>query len=385
MKILTIHNKHLISGGEEQSHASEVNLLLNKGHIVHEFIVDNKNIEKMGKLRTGFRAIWSMESHDHVELLVKNNNYDLVLIQNFFPLLSPSIFYPIKKYNIPNIFFVRNYRLSCLNGLFLRQNRVCEDCLGKAIPWPGVLHKCYQSSALGSLSVATMLITHRLLNTWNRKVDGFVTLTNFTKNKLIEAGFSETQIFVRPNFLERDPDVGIEKRDGFLFVGRLSEEKGIDTLLNCWRTLWAQKLTIMGNGPLFDQVKDVEKSSTNITVLGPCSQDQVFAYLKSSVALIMPSTFYETFGRTIIEAFATGTPVIAANHGAMAEIIQDGKTGLLFTAGDWSDLAIKVRWASEHHPEMAEMGNNSRAEFEAKYTADKAYDSLMDIYEQITK
>lgn len=385
MKILTIHNKHLISGGEEQSHTSEVNLLLNKGNIVHEFIIDNKNIEKLGKLRTGFRAIWSIESHDHVEFLVKNNNYDLVLIQNFFPLLSPSVFYPAKKYNIPNIFFVRNYRLSCLNGLFLRQNRVCEDCLGKAIPWPGVLHKCYQSSTLGSLSVATMLITHRLLNTWNQKVDCYVTLTNFTKNKLIEAGFSETQIYVRPNFLDRDPEVGKERRDGFLFVGRLSEEKGIDTLLDCWKTLNSQRLIIIGNGPKYDQVMDAENSSTSITVLGPLSQEQVFGNLKKSVALIMPSTFYETFGRTIIEAFATGTPVIASNHGAMAEIIQDGKTGLLFTAGDWSDLAIKVRWASEHPAEMAEMGKNARAEFEARYTADKAYDSLMDIYEQITK
>lgn len=385
MKILTIHNKHLISGGEEQSHASEMNLLANKGHIVHEFVIDNKQIKRLGKFRAGLQAIWSTESYNHVESLVKNNKYDLILIQNFFPLLSPSIFYPLKKYKVPNIFFVRNYRLSCLNGLFLRNNRVCEDCLGKIFPWPGVLHRCYQSSTPGSMSVATMLVVHNLLNTWNRTVDAFITLTNFSKSKLIKSGIPEAKVFVRPNFLDHDPNMGLGSRDGFLFVGRLSEEKGIDTLLNCWENLSSLKLTIIGNGPKYDQVMQISNFSLKIKALGRRSQEQIFDHLKSSIALIMPSTFYETFGRTIIEAFATGTPVIASNHGAMAEIIQDGKTGLLFTPGDSADLAVKVRWASEHPAEMAEMGNNARAEFEAKYTADKAYDSLMDIYEQITK
>jgi glycosyltransferase involved in cell wall biosynthesis len=233
-------------------------------------------------------------------------------------------------------------------------------------------------------SVAFMIWFHRALRTWRRQVDSFITLSHFAREKLIHAGVPGSKIFVRTNFLAGDVDQRNTERDGALFVGRLSPEKGIHSLLEAWRTVSLVPLRIAGEGPERPWVDQFIQSSRlrNVEMLGFIPSRAVSEHLNAAAFLIMPSTCYETFGRTILEAYATGTPVIASRLGAIAEIVEDGKTGILFRAGDPKDLAAKVAWALTHQSEMEEMGRNARKVYEQKYSAEKNYDLLMEIYQK---
>ncbi|MEO1297826.1 MAG: glycosyltransferase family 4 protein, partial [Cyanobacteria bacterium J06636_16] len=261
---------------------------------------------------------------------------------------------------------------------------VCEDCLGKLVPWPGIVHSCYRDSMAGSAVVATMLTTHRLMKTWLDQVDIFIALTEFSRAKLIEGGLPEHKVIVKPNFLDRDPGVGDGSGGYALFVGRLSPEKGIDTLITTWREHQiAPPLKIVGDGPLAEQVLQAAKSVANIEYLGRQPLEAVYDLLGAASFLIFPSQWYEGLPRTIVEAFAKGTPVVASQIGATTELIEHGRTGLLFEAGNRQDLAQKIDWAMAHPEKIVKMRREARAEFEAKYTSERNYQILMDIYKQV--
>jgi glycosyltransferase involved in cell wall biosynthesis len=277
---------------------------------------------------------------------------------------------------------LRNYRLLCPSATFFRDGHVCEDCLGKAVPLPGVVHACYRESRPQSSVVASMITFHRLRRTWQRDVDRFVALTTFSRDKFVEGGLPPERIVVKPNSVDIPFNGAKGEANGFLFVGRLSEEKGVRTLLSSWRDLSDLQLTVIGDGQLRDQVRDVANRNPDLKMRGRVSSNQTYAHMRAAQALIFPSEWYETFGRVAIEAFAQRTPVIAARIGAIAEVVRDGETGLHFAPGSAEDLAAKVRWAADHPDEMRRMGDNARREYEEKYTPERNYAMLMDIYHQ---
>ena len=383
MRILSVHNTYQIRGGEDESRESEERLLREMGHEVNVYEEDNDRIATLSNTQMALRTIWSAEAYKIVKQRLSNATYNVVHVQNFFPLISPSVHHAAQVAGVPVIQTLRNYRLLCPNALFFRDGQVCEDCLGKPIPYPGVLHGCYRDSRVASAGVATMLIVHRSMNTWTNAVTLFIALTEFARQKFIEGGFPAEKIVVKPNFVHPDPGIGEGKGGYGLYVGRLSVEKGLDTLLAAWEQLEQPlPLKIVGDGPLADQVVAATKKMPHVEWLGRKSMPEVHALMGDAMFLVFPSKWYETFGRVAVEAFAKGTPVVAANIGAIAELVDAGRTGLLFQPGNANDLAAKVCWLLDNPTAIAQMRQEVRIEFEAKYTAEKNYQRLMDIYTQ---
>jgi glycosyltransferase involved in cell wall biosynthesis len=381
MHVLSIHNRYQIRGGEDESSALEAELLREHGHHVTCYEEHNDRLASLSSLHVALRTVWSRESYQHVQRHLRHHPTDLVHVQNFFPLISPSVYYAARAHNVPVVQSIRNYRLICPNGLFFRDGRVCEDCMGKRLPWPGVLHACYRQHRAASATVATMLTTHRLLHTWLKQVDVFIAISHFARQKCIEAGLPAEKIVVKPNFVHPDPGVGSGRGGYALYVGRLSTEKGLDTLLDAWSRLRTPvPLHIVGDGPLATQVGAAAQRLSHVTWLGRRSRPDTQALMGEAMMLIFPSKWYETFGRVAVEAFAVGTPVIAANLGAIAELVEHGRTGLHFRPGDAADLAAQVEWAIAHPQQLQHMRREARARFETYYTGQANYSQLMEIY-----
>jgi glycosyltransferase involved in cell wall biosynthesis len=386
MQVLSIHNSYQIRGGEDESREAEQRLLREMGHSVEVYEENNDRLSSLNAIQLACKTVWSKEAYKTVKQLLARQPHDIVHVQNFFPLISPSVYYAAKSMGVPVVQTLRNYRLLCPNAMFFREGRVCEACIGKAIPLPGVLHGCYRESQTASGAVATMLTVHRLMQTWMQKVDLYIALTEFARQKFIQGGFPEDKIVVKPNFVNPDPGIGQGSGGYALYVGRLSVEKGLDTLLAAWEKLGKQlPLKIVGDGPLANQVVEAAQRLGNVEWLGRKPVQEVYALMGEAKLVIFPSKWYETFGRVAVEAFAKGTPVIAANIGAIAEVVEHGRTGLHFQPGNAVDLATQVEWALSHPSELAQMRREVRAEFENKYTAKQNYRQLMEIYKLVCK
>ncbi|GAA6615447.1 glycosyltransferase family 4 protein [Scytonema sp. NUACC26] len=386
MRILSIHNTYQIRGGEDESRESEERLLREMGHQVNVYEENNHRVASLNPVQMAFRTVWSKEAYKIVKQRLQSSTHDIVHIQNFFPLISPSVYYAAKEEGVPVVQTLRNYRLLCPNALFFRDGQVCEDCMGKLIPYPGVLHGCYRENKIASGAVATMLALHRTMNTWTEMVDLYIALTEFARQKMIEGGLPAQKIVVKPNFVHPVPSLGEGRGNYALFVGRLSVEKGLDTLLAAWEHLSTQiPLKIVGDGPLADQVAEATKRLPQVEWLGRKPMAEVHALMGEAMFLVFPSKWYETFGRVAVEAFAKGTPVIAANIGAIAELVDSGRTGLHFRPSDAEDLVEKVEWVLANPAKLVQMRQEARAEFEAKYTAEKNYQKLIEIYTKIHK
>jgi glycosyltransferase involved in cell wall biosynthesis len=386
MRILSIHNSYQIRGGEDESRESEERLLRDKGHQVDIYEENNDRVADLSAVHMALKTVWSQESYQIVQRTLRQSHTDLIHVQNFFPLISPSVYYAAQKEGVPVVQTLRNYRLLCPNGLFFRDGQVCEDCLGKFIPYPGVIHACYRQNRGATATTAMMLTVHRLLKTWFNQVDLFISLSEFAKQKFIEAGFPADKIVVKPNFVHPDPGVGEGRGNYGLYVGRLSTEKGLDVLLDAWERLSVKvPLKIVGNGPLEEQVIAATKRLPHVEWLGRRPMSEVHELMGKALFLVFPSKWYETFGRVAVEAFAKGTPVIAAQLGAIAELVNHEQTGLCFNPSDAQDLAAKVEWCLAHPDQLTTMGHNARAEYEQKYTAEQNYGQLMEIYYQVTR
>jgi glycosyltransferase involved in cell wall biosynthesis len=383
MRVLSIHNAYQIRGGEDESRQAEEQLLRDNGHQVDVYEEHNDRVSKLNPLVLAGRTIWSQEAYRTVECQLATADYDLIHVQNFFPLISPSVYYAARSRGVPVVQTLRNYRLMCPNGLFFRDGHPCEDCVGKFFPYPGVVHGCYRDSRAASGVTAAMLSVHRSLRTWTQQVDAYISLTDFARRKAIEGGLPAEKIFVKPNFVNPDPGVG-DGGGGFaLYVGRLSVEKGLDTLLAAWKSLGDRlPLKIVGDGSLQDEVVAATQQLPNVEWLGRKPKSEVYDLMGAASCLIFPSKWYETFGRVAVEAFAKGTPVIAANIGAIAELVESDRTGVHFQPGDPDDLAAKIDWMLTHPDRWRAMRQNARAEFEAKYTAAQNYKRLMEIYQK---
>ncbi len=382
MRILIVHNYYTQPGGEDVVFEAERALLERYGHEVITFVEDNARLNVINPLKAAVDTIWSKEAQRNIRKLIEQSRPDVVHFHNTFLRISPAAYYVVKEMGLPVVQTLHNYRLICPGALLMRDGHLCEDCLDKVIPWPGIVYSCWRNSRMGTAVVTAMLTVHRLLKTWTKQVDVYIALTEFARCKFIEGGLPAEKISVKPNFIYPDPGNGEHGGNFALFVGRFSAEKGVKTLLTAWRLLKGVPLKVVGDGPLMAEVRGcVEREGLTVEVLGRRSHEEVFALMRSASFLLFPSEWYETFGMTIAEAFACGLPVVASQLGAMAEIVEDGRTGLLFEPGNPEDLAARVEWALAHPQEMRRMGRAARQEFEQKYTAEKNYQMLMQIYE----
>ncbi len=386
MKILLCHNHYQLRGGEDEVFDDEARLLEQHGHTVVRYTVHNDDIRGMSPWRVAARTFWSRPAYRELTDLIRAERPVLMHCTNTFPLISPSAYAAARDAGVAVVQALHNYRLLCPNALLLRDGRVCEDCLGKAVAWPGIRHRCYRGSAAASAVVAGMVAWHKLRKTWTRSVDLYYTLTDFARRKFIQGGFPAEKIAVKPNFVRSDQGVGTGDGGYAVFVGRLSPEKGLDTLLAAWSLLAADAdappLKIVGDGPLAPAIEAAAARNPRVEWLGARPLAETLAIIGQAKLLVMPSVWYETFGRTIIEAFSAGIPVIASNLGAMAELVADGRTGLVFEPGNAGDLAAKVRAILGDPERLATMRGAARREFEIRYTAEANYQLLLRIYLQ---
>lgn len=384
MRILKVHNYYLQSGGEDTVVHAERDLLRKNGHQVIEYLEFNRGIDSMNQVQVALQTIWSTDSCRKMRNILQKERPDLVHFHNTFPLISPAAYYVCQELDIPVLQTLDNQRLICPATSFFRDGKLCLDCLGKTPPWPGVLHACYHNSHIHTTVVASMLTFHRWLRTWQTKVDTFLCSTNFYKDLFIKAGLPAEKIVVLPHFVQDDPPPDSLKTMGnyALFIGRLDPEKGVKTLLEAWRYLDIP-LKIRGSGQLERQAREytAKYRMEHIEFLGRLSKDELSTLISNARFLIMPSEgYYETFGMVIIEAYARKVPVVASNIGVVPELVADRQTGLLFDSGNSLDLAEKAGWLWDHPEEVKAMGDRSYLEYREKYTAERGYQLLNEVY-----
>ena len=381
MRVLAVHNRYLQPGGEDQVFAAECALLEDRGHEVIRFTRSNEAVADLGDLALLGSTLWNRRAYGELRGLFRRHRTQVVHLHNTLPLVSPSAYYAAAAEGVAVVQTLHNYRLSCPNGLFFRGGRVCEDCVGRRWTWPSVVHRCYRNDHAATAAVTAMLGMHRAFGTWTRRVNVYVALTRFSKQKFVEAGLPADKLVVKPNFVFPDPGPGRGEGGYVLFVGRLSAEKGIGTLLKALRQLNGKvEARIVGDGPLADRVAGAAAEVPGLRWLGPRSQEETSRLMGRAALLVVPSEWYENFPRVVVEALARGTPIAVARLGALAEIVDDGRFGLHFPVADSRELAEQLASTLRDQGRLSAMRSAARAEYESKYTADHNYATLLAIY-----
>ena len=388
MKVLIVHNAYRNRGGEDSVVWAESASLRKAGHAVVEYFRSNQEIATESLLvqaRAGAQAVWNRTSYHDVRDVARRERPDVAHFHNTFPLISPATLAACAQAGVPVVQTVHNYRMICPAGNLFREGLPCEECVGTALAWPSLKHACYRRSRAATTAVVAMNALHRELGTWRECVNAFIAPSQFARQKLVEGGLPAHKVFVKPHVVEPDPGCRTEAGEGAIFVGRLAEEKGLRTLLKAWRrTDRAMTLRIVGDGPLRAELEaECERLRLrNVWFEGELGRAEAIAAIRRSCFVIAPSECYETFSMTIAEAAACGVAAIASRHGALAEIVDERNTGLLFEAGDEGDLAATIDWAQRHAETMEEMGRAARRKFEESFSSERNLPQLIAIYER---
>jgi glycosyltransferase involved in cell wall biosynthesis len=385
MKVLVVHNFYQHPGGEDGVFADEANLLERHGHSVYRYEAHNDEIRDMSgfqRLAAGAGTIWNRNSHRTITDIIRKERPDVMHVHNTLPLLSPAIYHAARDEGVAVVQTLHNYRMLCPGALFYRDGKICEDCLGKA-PLPAIVHGCYRDSTVASGAVAAMLITHRLMGTWTRTINRYISMTQFGKSKFVAGGIPDEKIIVKPHFVNADLQPGDGNGGYVLFVGRLTDDKGIPVLLDAWmRQRTDLHLKIAGDGPVRDTVEEACRENPTIEWLGQRNSKEIYELMSKAAAVVVPSVWYETFGRVVAESFAVGTPVIVSRIGAIEELVDSGRTGMHFSPGHGQDLAERFNWLADHPDELKEMRRQARSEYERRFSSDENYRQLIAVYDE---
>jgi glycosyltransferase involved in cell wall biosynthesis len=385
MKIIVAHNRYQYSGGEDTVVAEEVRMLRERGHSVHLFSVDNDHISgSWAQAQAAVRSFYSRPIARQVSHLLESFRPDLLHVHNFFPTISPAIFFAAKRHHVPVVQTLHNYRLLCAAATFFRDGRPCEACSQSRSFLPGVTGRCYRGSRIGSAVVGASTFSHQAMGTWTQRIDRYIALTHFAANKFGEFRLPAEKIRVKPNFV---PDRGVgDGQGGFaLYAGRLSVEKGIETILAADQThSLPLPVHIVGDGPLRPKVERAcVRPGTRLRYLGPMSRDQVFEQMQSAAVLLVPSLWYEGLPMTIVEALSFGLPVIASRIGGLPEIVCDQDCGLLVDPGNPSALVESLVSFLANSSGILSMRQAARRRFVEQYSEQRNYELLMGIYSEL--
>lgn len=383
MRVIVAHNFYQQPGGEDQVFAAECRMLEQHGHDVTRLEVHNDDVAYMGKLALARATFWNKDSYDRVRALVREKRADVVHFHNTFPLLSPAAYYAARAEGAAVVQSLHNYRLLCAGATLFRNGTVCEKCVGSKVNLPAAVYGCYRGSRATSAVTGAMLAGHRLAGTWNRAVDLYLTLSDFARSKFIRGGFEADRIVTKPNCVDPDPKQGAGKGHYALFAARLTEEKGIATLLDAWKLIGRSlPLKIVGDGPLMEVVREAARTMPGVEYLGRRPMDEVHRLMGNAKLVVVPSIWYEGMPLTIIEAYATGTPVLASRLGAMAELVEHDKTGWLVTPGRAAHMAAQVACLlTLPEQKWNAVRAAARRRYEASFTAGAIYARLMSAYQ----
>jgi len=380
MRCLIVHNYYQRRRGEDSIFEAESALLSSGGHDVRSYTVHSDSLTGRSEIAIAADTVWNRDVYRRMKQTVREFKPDIVHFHNTFPLISPAAVYAAKDAGAAVIMSLHNYRLLCPSANLYRDGNICEDCFGRTIKWPAVVHRCYRGGSAQSSIVALMLAVHRMNGSFGGLVDRYIALSEHSRSLFIRAGLAPDRVAVKPNFVVQPPLAPAVGREGFvLFVGRLVPEKGISTLLEAWRSSSAPQVPLMvvGDGPL---ASEVGRAGENVQLLGKKTPSEVQALMRRASLLVFPSEWCEPFGLVIVEAFANELPVLAAGIGAARELVDPCRTGFLFEAGNPQLLARAAHYALECPEALSRMGLAAGLEYRMKYTPGRNLTLLEAIY-----
>lgn len=372
MRILIVHTRYLQAGGEDAVVRDEAALLAAHGHEVSLCLYDNADLLPMVQARRALATVWNHDLATTLRQRVRDTRADIVHVHNSFAVASPAVLWAASEGGAAVVQTLHNFRLFCIQATLQRAGQHCEKCLGRG-PWAGLLYGCYRNSRAASAVAAASILVHRTLGTWRTRVDRFIALNDFCARLFVAAGLPGERIAVKPNFIDMPPPPDAPRAGG-LYVGRLAEEKGVRVLA---RAATADlQVAVLGSGPLADTLR----GTPGLHLHGAASAEQVRQRMCAASWLVLPSIWVECFPRVLVEAYAAGLPVIASRVGALAELVEEGVTGLLFAPGEAGDLRRVMQWAERHPDAMRRMGQRARGVYERRYAGESNHARLLEIY-----
>ncbi len=388
-RVLLVHNYYRIPGGEDTALENEKQLLEEQGHFVCLYTRSNREMDSFSvrqKLLLPLTSLFSLRTYREVKKLIRANRIDIVHVHNTLPLVSPSVYYAAFACGKPVVQTLHNFRLLCPAAVFMRDGKVCEDCVNKGLKC-AVRYRCYRNSRVQSLMSVAILTFHRFLGTYRRLF--YICLTDFNREKLLllnrggkKKRIVPEKVFVKPNFVKQSSLFSAKnagKRDQYLYVGRLEKLKGIHVLLEAWRAFPEKKLFLCGNGPEEEWVRSYIDVNylTGVEMLGMRPHEEVLRLMAESRALILPTLCYEGQPMVILESYAAGTPVVASDIGNAGDMVEPGVTGVRFTCKD----AASLREAVAQMEERTDW--DTKTAYRERYGPERNYELLKRIYESV--
>jgi glycosyltransferase involved in cell wall biosynthesis len=383
LRVLHLHCRYRERGGEDVVVDAERAALTASGAdvVAHDAVNPSAAVPAARNL---LMASWNPRSYMDVERAVRRHAIDVAHVHNTWFTLSPSVIEGLHRAGVPIVVTVHNFRLSCVNGLLFRDGRACTDCVGRG-PWRGVLHRCYRSSALASAAVATATAVNRRLGTWTRGVDRFLVLNGLAADVLTASGVPASRVSRTANFVE-DPGPRAHPASAsrtIAYVGRLSQEKGVELLLRAWRA-WRPAedwtLVVAGDGPMRPQLDAL--ADARVTFAGRLPRDEVTLLLRRARALVLPSLVFENQPMAAVEAFAAGLPVLGRGIGGTLEVVRP--LGERWLVPDDTETAwTQAMDVLADDAAVADAASAARQAYEHSYTPAVAMDRLLRVYEAV--
>ena len=379
-RVLVVHNQFQHLGGEDFTAYAEIELMRTRGADLQVLVYDSNDPERVRRVkRRPDELVFNRRVYSDIRRIIQRDKIEVVHCHNLWPMMGPSAYWAARDEDVALVQTVHDFRMGCLQGQLLRDGQICEQCRpGRHLN--GIVFGCYRGSHVQSVALGVAQTINALRQTWSLPTL-YIAPSLFVHAKLRSWGISEQRIVVKPHFVAADPGFSHAERDVAVYVGRLSQEKGLQTIIHLWQPDWVP-LVIVGDGPLRAQLEQQlrEAPKSNVRLAGRKTPDEVAAVLRRACFLVLPSITYETFGRVLIEAYAHGVPVLASRLGATTEIVEDGRTGLLFDAHDPRDLRAKLAQLAVRPEQSAPMRWPARQAFEERYSAGANAEALLSAY-----
>ncbi len=376
-KVFQAHNYHAHPGGSEVMFETTIAMLRARGHDVAVLKRDNGRITTLGDKLSAFRqCFYSRASKADVARILRDVEPDVAHFHNLYPLLSSSVLEACHEADIPVVLSCHDYKLTCPTAQHLRDGAACEACLG------GREYRCAVHNCRGNLLLSVAYAARDMAARSNGRIRDLVTLfltpTRFAKQQLVKGGYPAERIEVLGNMVEVPAeDPGRPRGDYIAYVGRVSPEKGIDTLLDAARATGVP-VRIAGDPSLMPEL--VAGAPANVRFVGQLERHELPAFYAGARALVVPSVWFEVFGIVCAEAMGCGVPVIASRIGGLPEVVDEGVTGLLFEPGNSDELAEKIQWLWDDEAVFHQLGHNARQQAVTRFSTQVHYQKLMDLY-----